>query len=171
MKICWYAPLGTGITPFDDGTPETIGCGGAEASVVFLTRELAKLGHEIKVYNEPPKSGKTNRVFYDNAINFDPTEHFDVFILHRTPPYTGLLNRINADLKVFFSCDQCTVGNWSSEIYPFVDMIICISEYHKRYVKLYKYAPDKKIWITDLGVNIEDYQRNIMLMLKVLYTL
>lgn len=141
---------------FSDVSYEGKGVGGAEASLILLTRELAKIGHLVDVYNNPEKIGKQNEVNYFPINQFDFTDYADCVIIFRNPIKN--IDKINSPFKVFWSCDQFTTGNYTKDIFPFVDKIICISLYHMEYFKNRYFFDEKKLMYFNLGVNIPDYQ-------------
>jgi len=106
-------------------------------------------------------TGESTAEFTINHSNdLDPDKYCDTFILFRSPHY-ALYNEINTPVKLFWSVDQQTQGNYRTDIFPFVDYTITISPYHARYhIGRYGVSPDKITHI-DLGVNVKDYQKNI----------
>jgi hypothetical protein len=48
MLIAIVDPLGS---PYDGSTPSKRALGGSESAVVFIARELAKIGIQVDVYN------------------------------------------------------------------------------------------------------------------------
>jgi len=161
MKIDFYCHPGSNSFVF---TPPDVwgrGVGGAELSLISLAETFAKDGHRVRVYNEPYNnrmedcSGRYNGVYYLNSTLFNLSKDRDVFILFRNPyPY---LQGVNARVKLFWSCDQVTTGNYATDIYPFVDKGVCISLFHQEdHIERYGVSNDKITWI-DLGVRLEDY--------------
>lgn len=144
---------------FDDSSYEGKGVGGAEASLILLARQFAKAGWQTEVYNATVKGGVFHGVEYQNIAYFNPTDYCDVFILFRVP--YRYLPIVNAKLKIFWSCDQYTSGDWGLDILPYVDRVVCISEYHAGTLR-FKYGklPDK-IRVIDLGVVKEDYDKEV----------
>ncbi|MBK9272872.1 MAG: glycosyltransferase [Saprospiraceae bacterium] len=141
--------------PFTDKDYEGKGVGGAEASLILLSRELAKLGHVVDIYNDTKVEGKFNGVNYLNISNFSYHDYSDVFILYRNS-MPGL-RLVNAHTKIFWTCDQYTTSDWNEEIIPFVDLTITISTYHRNYLLgRYDFNP-RKIISLDLGINASDY--------------
>lgn len=141
--------------PFTGDDYEGKGVGGAEASLILLTRELAKLGHVVDIYNDTEVQGKYDGVNYINIENFSYNDYSDVFIVNRNS-MPGL-ELVNAKVKLFWSCDQFTTNDWAEEIIPFVDKTFAISPYHKKYIAgHYPFSPGT-IDIIDLGVKAEDY--------------
>lgn len=152
MRIAFYC---------NDGSPTTIippdlykrGLGGAENALVSLTEELARRGHEVTVYNDPREGG-----VYD-GVQYAPKSHYlddvDVLIFFRSP--NELVRRTRVPLKIFWSCDPYTVGNYRTDILPHVDATVCISPHHREFfLHAYQANPDKTTYI-DLGVRLQDY--------------
>lgn len=155
-RIVFFAP---GIPyPFTDDDYEGKGVGGAEASLIQLARALSKCGYRVEIYNRTNTSGLFNGVYYFNTSQFMAHEYTDVFVLFRS--YHTVLDKVFASLKLFWSCDQTTdyPQTWMSLVFPNVDHVIAISDYHKNYLSdQYKLSKDK-ITVIDLGVNWDDYK-------------
>lgn len=126
-----------------------IGVGGAELAMLTIAEGWMKRGHDVTIYNNPRKD--------DGILNQKPTSSFDkssprdVVIFFREPnskvvDVTGL--------KVFWSCDQYTIGDFR-HFSEFVDKVITISPYHSEYFKL-NYGIEKSISI-DLPVRTWEY--------------
>lgn len=90
--------------------PDTLheGMGGSEEAVVYLSREFAKLGYEVTVYNQrveeyyddinggiSEKTGEYNGVFksvhYKPWETFNPEDEFNIFIAWRNPSMPAVL--------------------------------------------------------------------------------
>src|SRR5690606_19037815 len=80
----------------------------------------------------------------------------DVLVLFRSP--NNVIKSSKAPLKLFWSCDQRTTGNYVSQIFPFVDGVICISPRHVDYFRT-AYGITDRITCLDLGVRLDDYRR------------
>lgn len=86
---------------FEEWGPHTLdkGMGGSEEAVVYLSRELAKLGYDVTVYGEAD--------LYDNVdgsvVNYLPwrqinlKDEFNVFVSWRAPQYA---EKVNAKVKL-----------------------------------------------------------------------
>lgn len=144
---------------FSDVSLEGKGVGGAETSLILLTRELAKMGHLVDVYNHPEKIGEQNGVNYFHLGQFNYTDYADCVIIFRNP--IPNISKINSPFKIFWSCDQYTSGDYTKDIFPYVDKIICISPYHMNYFKKRYFFSHKKLMYFDLGVNMPDYQQGL----------
>jgi glycosyltransferase involved in cell wall biosynthesis len=134
------------------------GVGGAEIALLTLVEELGKRGHEVWVYNNPREPVK-GQVKFARQQDFYDGHHSDVFVLFRSP--NPALLEADTDRRVFWSCDQQTVGNYTKDIFPYVDLILTISPFHRKFhVNHWKAKPQNIIWL-DLGVRTQDYDQKI----------
>lgn len=147
--------LCSGNYPFSDESWEGKGTGGAEAALILLTRELAKRGWTVDVYNLPETIGEQNGVNYIPLPDFKFYDYADIAVIWRVP--VGQIDKINSPCKIFFSCDQQTGGDFMVDILPFVDKVITISPFHRDYFDK-RYMPENDYLETiDLGVAWKDY--------------
>lgn len=145
---------------FSDESFEGKGVGGSEASLILFSRELAKLGHLVEIYGNPETNGLNEHgVYYHHVDEFRETDYADVVILFRN--VIGNISKLNAGSVIFWSCDQYTNADYNTFLIPFVDKVICISQFHKDYwLKTYTIKPEQ-IEVIDLGVNLMDYVGNV----------
>lgn len=150
-----------------DGSPLKItppmiygrGVGGAELSMMTWAQTMAARGHQIRVYNNPDMAGDHDDVSYLPQDEFEPAYRRDVHIVYRSP--TPDVRNVKAGVKIHWSTDQFTIGNYATDIVPFVDKIVCISPYHMMdYQSRYNPSEDKITHI-DLGVRLQDYSLEI----------
>lgn len=146
-----------------DGSPLKItppmiygrGVGGAELSMMTWAETMVSRGHQVRVYNNPDTAGDYWGVSYLPQSDFEPKYNRDVLIVYRSP--TPDVENVKAGVKLHWSTDQFTMGNYATDIVPFVDKVVCISPYHQAdYQSRYNPAPDKITHI-DLGVRLQDY--------------
>lgn len=135
------------------------GVGGAELAMMTWADTMAKRGHKVRVYNNPREQGNHGGVEYLNQASFDFRESRDVFIAYRSP---NRFTRIaHAAVKLFWSTDQYTSGNFATDIFPYVDRSVCISPFHVDYhIKHYRANPET-IGYFDLGVRVEEYNQDV----------
>jgi len=160
MKIDLYCNDGSPLGVTADTVWER-GVGGAELSLVNWAAEMAERKHQVTVYNDPkPNQGYYGKVEYRDRRHFQPfVRDRDVFIAFRSPnPY---LASVQAKKKIFWSCDQYTIGDFSQDIFPYVDHIVCISPFHVNYFRNRYNAPKDKLGYFDLGVNLHEYTEEI----------
>lgn len=152
----------------NDGSPLKItppmiygrGVGGAELSLMTWAETMAARGHQIRIYNNPDTPGDYDGVAYLPQDDFEPNYKCrDVLIVYRSP--TPNLARVKADVKIHWSTDQYTIGNYATDIVPFVDKIVCISPYHMEDYQSRYNPPEDKITYIDLGVRLQDYPTKI----------
>lgn len=141
---------------FNDESYETRGVGGADATLILLTRELAKRGHIVEVYNGTKREGCFKGVYWYNLQRIDPDVYADIYILYRN--YHHSVKNMYCGTKIFFSHDQWTSMNWETDIFPFVDRMFCVSPFHKNYILKHYSIPAKKIDIMYNGLNGVDYE-------------
>jgi len=160
LTIDLYANDGSplGITPpFIYGR----GVGGAELSMMTWAETMAKRGHHVRIYNNPDRAGEYDGVEYLPQEAFEPKTYRDVFIAYRSPPLNQDIVSIKSGLKIHWSTDQFTAGNYASDLVPHVDKIICISPYHMRDYQSRYNPPEGKLTYIDLGVRLQDYPLEI----------
>lgn len=96
---------------FEEWGPDTLdqGMGGSEEAIVYLSRELAKIGWQITIYNERDEEyadgiatvfsdgSETYPVFYKPWRHFDKRDKFNVVVGWRTP---GFVAPLDAKVKI-----------------------------------------------------------------------
>ena len=132
------------------------GVGGAELSMMSWAETMARRGHAVRIYNNPLALGMHDGVEYCSQASFMPNEDRDVFIVYRSP--NSHIMATKAGIKIHWSMDQYTVGNYASDVFPHVDRIVCISPFHVAYHKEKYNADGDKIGYIDLGVRVGDYE-------------
>lgn len=153
MKVVFICDSGSPVGV----TPDMIygrGVGGAEYGLMSLAETLAERGHEVIVRNQKrtmmPK--KYGNVLYTHNDDID-SDH-DVAILFRAP--SELVHKTKAALKLFWSCDPYTTGDYRKIWEEDVDAAVCISPYHAGYFQT-KYGIRSRMTAIDLGVRLQDY--------------
>lgn len=160
----------------NDGSPLNIsppdiytrGVGGAELAMMTWASVMDSRGHKVRVYNNPNHQGNYDGVAYLPQSAFGWRDERDLFIAFRSPNrYT---RTARAAVKIFWSTDQQTVGNFATDVFPYVDRIVCISPFHVDY-HLTRYRPeyermgysdlDIKLGYFDLGVRVEEYDQQL----------
>ena len=133
------------------GDNHRCGLGGAEYAMITMCEEWQKVGHEVTLYNDPWEENASP--FRQLPIGaFSPNESRDVLIIFRSPNVRSI--PVNNCLKVWWSCDQQTVGNFK-QFSETVNKIVCISPYHQKYFSD-TYGITNTMYI-DLPVRINDY--------------
>ena len=86
MKICFVDTLGL---CYDGTTLDKRGLGGSESAVILISRELAKLGFEVTVFNDcisdDARPGKYDGVLYRSLHDIEQYQnYFDIYIASRS---------------------------------------------------------------------------------------
>jgi len=127
-----------------------VGVGGAELALLTMCEQWTKYGYEVVLYNDPKEVGAS--IFEQRDTNsFEPKAKRDVLITFRSP---NPLSLVSNGLKVWWSCDQYTIGDFKNFSVG-LDKIVCISEFHAKYF-IGTYGIPNTI-VIDLPVRAEDY--------------
>jgi glycosyltransferase involved in cell wall biosynthesis len=156
MKIAIYHH---GIE-FDGTTPFTRPLGGSESGIVYIARELTRLGHEVTVYAKVPDSSRADGkelfpayVHYHQFFSDYLSSPWDVVISFRSfDPF--LLGRI-APRMIFWcgdSHDQPVLKHFGHQVLQEnIDLVFCVSEWHRRtFIETFK-LPTAKVIATRNG--------------------
>ncbi|MDP3768921.1 MAG: glycosyltransferase family 4 protein, partial [Dehalococcoidia bacterium] len=101
-----------------DALTET-GCGGSEEAVIYLTRELAKIGYEPHVYGPwRPPGGLEVRdgVWWHDIRSFSPSESTVPLIAHRAPWILKDLSLASRPVYVWHHDHEYPDDNWTLPI-------------------------------------------------------
>jgi len=81
-SVAYYCGQG-----LEDWGPDTLdkGMGGSEEAVIYLSRELSKLGWQVTVFNDREVEYNDNGIIYKPWSLLNPNDEFDVFIASRLP--------------------------------------------------------------------------------------
>lgn len=159
LKIDLYANDGSPLRVIPEDIYNNRGVGGAELAMLTWAGVMAKRGHQVRVFNNPRIAGVHDGVEFHPQGHFSTQDSRDVFIAFRSPnPY---IRTVKANIKIHWSTDQHTVGQYDRDIFPFVDKVVCISPYHVGYFGERYSLTGSKVGYIDLGVLGEDYQVDI----------
>lgn len=157
------------------------GMGGSEEAVVYLSRELAKLGHQVTVFNERDEEyedilgkGETNGVktmelIYSDmdglakprAVNYkpwtllNPNDEFDTFIAWRAPENIRGVKAKNKFVDLHDTVEAERVYS-VAEIEPDVKFFVK-SNYHR---SLYPDLPDDRFIVVGNGILRSQFNEN-----------
>jgi glycosyltransferase involved in cell wall biosynthesis len=152
MKLAIY---NNGI-PFDGSTTDKQPLGGSESSIIYMARELARCGHEVRVYSNCPDPGDYNGVSYVHYHRFFseyPSNPWDAVISFRSfDPM--LLGRI-APRMIFWSGDAANQPSLTHfehvSLQQNIDLIFCVSEWHRQCFINQFHVPAEKVIATRNG--------------------
>ena len=116
-----------------------------------MCEEWHKNGYEVCLYNNPQGEADFSPFEQRPISAFGPDDRRDVVINFRSPNPKSIIAK---GMKVWFSCDQYTVGDYK-QFAPTMDKIVCISDFHKQYfMEHYGILHATKI---DLPVRVHDW--------------
>lgn len=106
--------------------------GGSETALLYMAKELAKRGHDVKVFCNCSKPGRYDRVdYYDyNASWFDISSvaEWDVFVVSRN--YHILAQKMHSKLNILWNHDIATDERGIMTNVWATDAIFCNSQFH-----------------------------------------
>jgi hypothetical protein len=156
-------------SPYDGSTPSHRALGGSESAVVFIARELAKLGITVHVYNDceglDAKPGVYDGVTYRPLrATTDEKLFYDVSVVSRSVrPFTNGVN-VDAEFNVLWMHDTFCEGDDQVEslvVQGKIDEIWTLSDWHTTYISQCTHGHrrmmevlKRRIWVTRNGVNI-----------------
>lgn len=148
---------------YEEWGPHTLdkGMGGSEEAVVYLSRELAKLGWDVHVYgavekgfvdnfseDEEPITEAGGMVTYWPWRQFDRRDNFNVFVAWRAPDFA---EHVNAKVKIADIHDIIPVERVKDQ----EDLTYFVkSKFHR---DLYKHLSDDKFRIIGNGIDKEQF--------------
>lgn len=140
--------------------------GGSEEAIVYLSRELAKLGHEVVVYNERDTDyiddvehatdlidGELTEVdmyvTYKPWNTINPNDHFDTIIIWRAPENARMFkaNKVLCDLHDVIQPERVYAEA------EYIDTYMVKSEYHRGL-----YPEIDNIQVVGNGINTGDFK-------------
>lgn len=144
------SPLGTHWSDiYGYGPSGRVGLGGAELALHTMCEAWNRVGHHVRLYNNPLTQGSPYPQFPIDT--FIPGEDRDILIIFRSPNHRP--NNAKGK-KIWWSCDQYTVGDFA-QFSKKVDKIVTISPFHANHFRN-AYGIENTVTI-DLPVRLEDY--------------
>ncbi len=129
------------------------GMGGSEESVVYLSRELAKLGYEITIFNETPEAYNDDAdpelIHYVPWREFDNRDKFNIISIWRAPSYAEKVNAKRILIDLHDVLDQEAVVDVPGATY------MVKSKYHRN---LFKHLPDDRFAIIGNGISKKHFE-------------
>lgn len=156
LDIVFYT--GHAVEKWSPSTIKKNGIGGSEIMAYQLAKNLAALGHKVRVYNDCAELAG----YYDNVqyINYDKFNNIkcDVLIISRQADKIN--NLIDAKLKLLWVHDIFAI-NATNETLLKYDRILCLSEWHKQSVLDYHHLHSDHVIVTRNGIDLARFAKNI----------
>jgi glycosyltransferase involved in cell wall biosynthesis len=138
------------------------GIGGSEECLILLARELAKLGHQVVVYNNcADRAGVYHEVEYRTYDSYDEFRETDVLVAWRN---WYLLMGKQARYKWLW-CHDVPVGchcpckeeiEREDSAFNHIDKLVLLNDYHKR-IYMQAGIPEERCFVAPIGVDPETF--------------
>lgn len=137
---------------------KTRGIGGSEEAVINLSREWAKMGYSVTVYNSCGNSTMIcDGVRYEPFWAYNPNDKADVTILWRSPKLADY--NLNTD-KIFVDLhDVIQEGEFTEKRLEKIDKIFVKTKFHR---SLFPNVPDEKFEIIPNGQDFELFNQEVI---------
>lgn len=139
---------------FDENLYKTKGMGGSETALIEMAKHLKELtGKKVKVFN----MRKENIVAESGVEYISNTDALTYFSKYKPKVHIAWRHNIKlTNAKTYLWCHDLKVD--TVEILQNFDKILCLSEFHKDYVKSEQGVIDEKIIITDNGLTPDKFK-------------
>jgi len=118
---------------FTGNTLQKQALGGSETALIYIAKELVKLGHDVRVFNNCSEEGTFDGVHYQSISNWAVTWQYidcDIFIVSRFFDLGRV--KINSKVTILWNHDVCAEPEkLMSSIWAY-DYMYCLSEFHKK---------------------------------------
>lgn len=128
------------------------GLGGSEEAVVYLSKELVKMGWCVDVYCNCSEPGQYEGVNYFNFWTFSKDRNYDIFIAWRNSEYIDIANEHSN--KYLWLHDVQKAEYYTPERINKIDKIMVLSKWHRDNLPE---IPDEKFFITRNGIVQSDF--------------
>lgn len=129
------------------------GIGGSEEAVIYLSRELTKLGKKVTVFcNCGNEQGEYDGITYRNIVHFNPRDKYNILISWRANIF---MYKIQARNKIVWMHDLPWNILDDEDFHKTYDKIVMLSEYHASLLP--ESVPKDKIYISSNGIVPEHF--------------
>ena len=135
---------------FNGNTVYEKALGGSESALIYMAREIAKLGNEVTVYCKCDRPGFYDGVEYrpQEAYLSDEKSQFDTLVVSRFTDFLAL--PLDTKMNILW-CHDIDCNNFKDAL-GVADGVFCLSEYHRSlFNENYKIEPKDWIWLTSNG--------------------
>ncbi len=152
---------------YDGNTPENKPLGGSHSALVYLTRELAALGHEVHVFNNCPQPAVINEVHFHRFAEIQRSNKYvyaDAFIALRDPEIFSFW--INAGARVLWAqdaFDQPLLSKLKAnlQVRRNIDSIFCVSRWQAWTFLNHFDWPGGALYVTRNAICPDFFQSNV----------
>lgn len=143
---------------FEKWSPKNVktGLGGSESAVVYLSKELTRLGWKVTVFADPQDdTGIYDGVEYKPWHEVDNRDRFNILIIWRAIGFAD--GEFSANKVYLWTHDVPNCADITEERLGKIDKIMALTNYHRSLFKMSKDGefvdiPDDKFFITANGI-------------------
>jgi glycosyltransferase involved in cell wall biosynthesis/2-polyprenyl-3-methyl-5-hydroxy-6-metoxy-1,4-benzoquinol methylase len=159
LDIVFY--VGDGFESWTPKTVEETGIGGSELMAMMISKELAALGHRVRVYSGVGPHGEG---IYDGVEYYSTNKYqdltCDVLIVSRMANALDDSFNITAKVKVGWAHDV-VMCNATNRLLLKADRIFALTEWHKQYLMQQHNLPSEQVLVTRNGVDVERFNNQM----------
>jgi Glycosyltransferase len=141
---------------WEEWSPSSVitGIGGSEEAVIYLSKELVKLGWEVTVFNSCGEmAGIYDGVEYCNWQEFNANDIFNIVISWRNNIF---IKNIPSKKKIIWLHDVPPKEQYSGDFLNTFDKVVTLSKFHDSLIP--QEVPGFAKYISSNGINIEDFK-------------
>jgi len=145
---------------WEEWTPPNVltGLGGSEEAVIYLSKELAKLGWEVTVFNRcNDNDGVYDGVTYRNEYEFSLRDSYNIIISWRKDIFK--CKKISGKKRIVWLHDIVNKTDYTSGE-EYLETVMVLSQFQKSL--LTKELPDSRIYVSKNGINLEDFKPSLL---------
>jgi len=145
---------------WEDWSPASVikGIGGSEEAVIYISKELAKLGWHVTVYNQcGENAGIYDGVEYKNYFEFNPNDTFNIVISWRNNIFENA--KLTLRKAIVWLHDVPCLKDFKGFKHS-LDNIVVLSQYHRNMFP--KEFSDKLMYVSSNGINTEDFSPSLL---------
>jgi predicted SAM-dependent methyltransferase len=121
-----------------------------------MARELAKLGHRVRVYADPTKEGVYEGAEWFNKERFQNVE-CDVLVVSRQASFLDEKHNVQARVQLLWCHDVCAIG-LTPALGLRADRLLALSSWHRDFlVRAHDIHPDQVI-VTRNGIDLDRFK-------------
>lgn len=141
------------VMEFDEEIYKTRPMGGSETALIQMARELKKLtGRPVKVFNQ-----RSQDLVAESGVEYISNAKLNEYV-SKYKPKVHIAWRHNikvTNAKTYLWCHDLQTQSVES-IHNF-DKIMCLTPFHKNYVRGLQGVPEEKIWVTRNGIDPDKF--------------
>ena len=154
-EVAFYCPRS--VEPWSPQSLKEGGIGGSETAVINLSKEWAKKGYKVTVYNWcSTQEGEYEGVNYVNYWNFNWKDKFNILIAWRYPELYDL--EIDAKFKAVDVHDVMSPADFTPSRLENIDKVFVKTQSH---VDCFPNIPEDKFAVINNGLDLERFKGEV----------